>query len=1717
MRKRSKQIFMTVLAMCVLICIVFNCGTADVMCYLTTGLTVNAVELTDYVIKTYRDYNYVILDDGTAEIIRYIGSEESVNIPSSINGKPVTSIDVGAFYGNTGLTSVIIPGKVKNIKDSAFFGCTSLISVTIPDSVTNIGWSVFSGCTSLSSITIPDSVTSIGQQAFFGCTSLTSVTIPNSVTNIGAMAFRETPFYNNQTNDFIMAGHVLIGYQGKTDKVIIPDRVTSIGGSTFFGCTNLTSVTIPESVTIIGDGAFYGCTSLTSITIPESVTSIGDRAFLGSNRLNEVIYFGTKDSFKKIEMTDETRNQLNPLVKYETKALTSTPISDPATSQPKENLNFVSSGNCGENGDNVRYMLDKEGTLVISGNGAMQEFGLDDTDTPIFYSLKDKIKKVIFKQGVTTIEGNAFLGCDLIELVEVSASVQVIWHGGIGDSYRIFCSESLQRIDVDENNENYCSIDGVLFSKKSMKYENTYMIDSKEITKEYDVHENGCLIEYPSGRREERYIVPESVQIISLTAFAGNNYLKEIIMPEDVKCFAKESFSRSQFTHFIIPNNTETIDNGVFADCTQLKDVFIPRKLNTICWSAFNMCNSLTDIYYEGTEEEWNKIIIEPANDPIFTAKKHFGVNKTDYIDAYRIFYYPEIIEPGMTFQIGADKLGGDFTGLSLSEAEKAEWVVSNPERIQIIASKDNHTQAVMQALSIGDCDVTFKINGVPVCTETIHITLSGDTLVKRYKDCILNAPTLASIKNGLRTSTDVLSELSFWDIQTATAFTMLSQNYLGIDMAIDNTAKYIKTGQYFSDSDDTILNQIIATYLALPQDDDYVAEFTKKYQLVYNTIQAGKSIKGVKDNLFQQLSDATSFDSNSIKELFSSAGDLDVFDKFGYFADTYISYTEISATVLLIAQFDLDTIRHLKSVVRNADNGSNSSLYKALERLGKKIKNLDMYSTTEYMKATLKTILRIATDALLDELLPGSTLVISLANFLASIYENDGGIMLDDVTNLTVSLHFASILYQSLINISDGQELQYAFDFLKATTLVSLQCDVPIIEGKSKLKNYKKKVKKISDEIIKNCSFSKLLLEATESAQDKKATLSNSDMLEQFGVISQYGITTAVDQETSKSTSSGVSGTSSTSKSSDYLSIPSNKNGYSITEIAKEGYKGYNGTTIAIPDTVKKIGQEAFSDCKNLQTILLGGKLQKIGKKAFSNCISLEYISIPKSVQTIENKAFENCSKLDVISINAKNIGDEAFSGCKNLSRVCITDRQATIGKNAFSNCHKDLTIVGYSGSTSEIYANANSINFEPVKEYISNISISKTPTKKNYMLGEEVDTTGMELTVEYKDGTKKTVNSGWIIAYDTVSYGNKDTYVIYGDSQVSYQIVVDSEPDIDLSFDSSKIEMLFGTEYSIAERLNISSPYDSLVTWSSDSPEIVSVDCFGLLRSLTPGKATISAKTPYSNKIAECEVVVTDSIMIEPDSSPKFIMFEPVNNNQYVFSANPTTGNTSLYVLDDQNQVINGTNDLKTSLDCYLQSKSYVLKISTEEAIELSISGYSTPKYLSLVNENGQNVTKVTGYPGDDISLSVNSDENDATYYWDSSNLSVADVDKGNIHLNDSGIATITVRNSRNEIAKCKVVVLEKKPKVSFTNDSSDVSSSDSSSNVDDSSNNNESSDNINSIQDNASSESSQGTSNSTVFILLIAFGIVVIILIIIIIIIRKKQRTKNKHTTI
>lgn len=285
------------------------------------------------------NFRFKVNSDGSATIIKYVGIDTTVEIPTVIRKRMVTRIGDYAFFGCTGLKSVTIPDGVTSIGDMAFIGCTGLTNITIPasvtfigdrvffgctglteitvdprndayhsygnclietdtktlirgckasvipsdGSVTSIGEGAFSNCTGLTDVTIPDGVTSIESDAFWGCTGLTDIAIPDSVVSIGSSAFYDTGYYNNSSNwenGVLYIGKYLIKAKSDiTGNYVIKDGTTRMANHAFKSRTGLTSVTIPDSVTEISTGAFEYCDNLTSVTIGNGVTSIGVSAF----------------------------------------------------------------------------------------------------------------------------------------------------------------------------------------------------------------------------------------------------------------------------------------------------------------------------------------------------------------------------------------------------------------------------------------------------------------------------------------------------------------------------------------------------------------------------------------------------------------------------------------------------------------------------------------------------------------------------------------------------------------------------------------------------------------------------------------------------------------------------------------------------------------------------------------------------------------------------------------------------------------------------------------------------------------------------------------------------------------------------------------------------------------------------------------------------------------------------------------------------------------------------------------------------------------------------------------------------------------------------------------------------------------------------------------------------------------------------------------------
>ncbi len=264
--------------------------------------------------KTFGDYTYTILENGSAEIVRYSGKNDAVMIPGALDGHPVTAIGEAAFESCSYVTSVVIPDGVKTIGDDAFLSCQGLLSVTIPDSTEVIGTASFTGCSALTSVPLPDGMRIIGRDTFFGCKSLKSITIPDSTEEIGNSAFAHCsgltsitiPDNVKKLGEFVF--HSCIGLTSVTlsdncadipafafseckslTSITLSNRVRTIGTRAFWNCASLTSMIVPEGVVSIGQEAFGDCESLVSVMIPDSVTSVGASPFTSGSALQEII------------------------------------------------------------------------------------------------------------------------------------------------------------------------------------------------------------------------------------------------------------------------------------------------------------------------------------------------------------------------------------------------------------------------------------------------------------------------------------------------------------------------------------------------------------------------------------------------------------------------------------------------------------------------------------------------------------------------------------------------------------------------------------------------------------------------------------------------------------------------------------------------------------------------------------------------------------------------------------------------------------------------------------------------------------------------------------------------------------------------------------------------------------------------------------------------------------------------------------------------------------------------------------------------------------------------------------------------------------------------------------------------------------------------------------------------------------------------------------
>ncbi len=430
---------------------------------------------------------------------------KSTTIPES-----VTSIGNYAFYCCIGLTSINIPNSVATIGKVSFYGCSGLTSVTIPNSVISIGSEAFKYCRNLVSVNIPSSVTTIDSQAFYECSSLTSLFIPKSVSSIGSYAFADC---SSLSSIVVEEGNPVCDSRENCNAIIGTPNST-VPNILLYGCKN---TTIPNSVTSIGESAFRSCSGLTSINIPNSVTSIGASAFSDCTGLTSITI---PDSVYSIGS-----NAFNGCSNL-------TSIVTP------ESLTDI--------GVNAFY---KTGWYYKQDNGVLY---LDNLC--LGYKGDKPTGDLSIKAGTRAISKGAFSYCGLTS-VTIPESMAEIG----ADAFK-YCS-GLSTI-------NYNAINCVM--KSSIFYgagtgETTINVGDKVTTIPNNAF--NCCFGLAS------IVIPESVTSIGDLAFNNCSGLTSVVIPSSVTSIGEAAFHNTGFTSVTLPESITSIGNQAFKSCSNLTTV----------------------------------------------------------------------------------------------------------------------------------------------------------------------------------------------------------------------------------------------------------------------------------------------------------------------------------------------------------------------------------------------------------------------------------------------------------------------------------------------------------------------------------------------------------------------------------------------------------------------------------------------------------------------------------------------------------------------------------------------------------------------------------------------------------------------------------------------------------------------------------------------------------------------------------------------------------------------------------------------------------------------------------------------------------------------------------------------------------------------------------------------------------------------------------------
>ena len=483
----------------------------------------------------------ITIEDGIKEIktASFIGCKKitgNLVIPDS-----VTNIGYAAFVNCSGLNGTLeLSSNIEKISSYAFNNCKNLTgNLIIPENVKEIGDFAFNNCSKFSgTLVFPSSLQRIGRTAFQYCSGFTGdLVIPEGVKEIGDYAFNNCSGFSGTLvfpSSLQRIGRTAFQYcSGFTGDLVIPEGVETIGENTFNNCSGFNgTLTLPLSLKNIGNASFKGCQQLTgNLVIPYNVKTLGKESFWGCSRFNGIL----KLSSNLKSIGDGSFYDCSKLVGT---------LDLPDTI---ESIGQFAFNNCSS----------LAGNLIIPNS-------LTTISRGAFQSCSGLTGILVLPDSITSVEGWAFYDDKFTGELNLPKNLENLGEAAFGkntnfSNSKIVIPASLKKIGIDcefsgvnlgisthdfynfganvrkfeafeveSGNENFTSIDGVLYTK-----------DKKR------------LVSYPRNKKDSTYEIQEGIITLDELSFASNMTVKTVIFPDSLSFEVRPQGIRFQNTNVL--------------------------------------------------------------------------------------------------------------------------------------------------------------------------------------------------------------------------------------------------------------------------------------------------------------------------------------------------------------------------------------------------------------------------------------------------------------------------------------------------------------------------------------------------------------------------------------------------------------------------------------------------------------------------------------------------------------------------------------------------------------------------------------------------------------------------------------------------------------------------------------------------------------------------------------------------------------------------------------------------------------------------------------------------------------------------------------------------------------------------------------------------------------------------------------------------------------